>query len=64
MVKFQANGNTKKAGVAIYISDKIDLKLTKVHFINQNVFFGSQSDPSELAVFLSKLKLPTKRPRL
>ena len=27
---FHANGNQKKAGVAILISDKIDLKITKI----------------------------------
>ena len=33
---FHANGTQKKAGVAIFISDKIDLKIKRIQEIKKN----------------------------
>ena len=33
---FHANGKQKKAGVAIFISDKIDLKIKRIQEIKKN----------------------------
>ena len=62
---FHANGKQKKAGVAILISDKIDLKIKKITGDKEGHYIMIKGSIQEEDIInVNRLSAPTKRYRL